>query len=718
MNVLVLIASCLVGFIEVVFALVIFRGGLKEKLNKSCFFFLFLVATSVLFNYLSNVLELGHIGLLYVNRALFIVSLLEIYSIFIFVVTVTQQYVSRNVSNIYIFLVSIISVFATTPLIVKDTVIGGENISYVGIELGPIAVIYFLVVAFFVMHAVVSLVLGIKAGREQRIRSSSKTLLLTVGIAVVTIFITNVIMPVAFNNLYFSTLGPLIGALAVGGVSYAVVRHGLFDIRLAAVRSVAYSLVLITLAGVYLIIAFAFSKMFNSELTGLSQTMSGVGISLLLALIFQPIKRFFDKYTNKFFYKDHYNSYDFIARLNKTLAVTTDLRDLLERTAIEIGHTLKSEQAFFYIYTLDGHYVSSGTPHHKQLSISDAFQLTSSNNLNREVLIASLMDPEDSNRRLMLSRRIELILPLVRSNKCVGYLCLGDHLTSSYTNRDMRVLDTISDELIIAIQNALAVQEIREFNETLKQQIANATKELRTKNIILQQLDKAKDEFVGMASHQLRTPLTSIKGYISMVLEGDAGKISGPQAQLLNEAFTSSERMVRLINDFLNVSRLQTGKFMIDKHPADLSKVVEQEIDSLQSNAVVHGMKFIYDLPKDFPMINIDEGKMRQVIMNFADNAIYYSHDGSTILINLSVDNNNVIFTVQDTGIGVPSDEQASLFTKFYRASNARKQRPDGTGVGLYLAKKIITAHDGKIIFNSTEGKGSTFGFSLPLKQN
>ena len=179
----------------------------------------------------------------------------------------------------------------------------------------------------------------------------------------------------------------------------------------------------------------------------------------------------------------------------------------------------------------------------------------------------------------------------------------------------------------------------------------------------------------------------------------------------------SSERMVRLIDDFLNVSRIQNGKFIIDKHEVDLSKVVEQEIDSLSPSAKMRNLKFVYKPATDVPTINIDEGKIRQVIMNFADNALYYSHDNTEIAINLSVEDGDIVFTVKDTGIGVPVSEQAQLFTKFYRASNARKQRPDGTGVGLYLAKKVIDAHGGKVIFFSIEGKGSMFGFRIPIDQ-
>jgi len=303
-------------------------------------------------------------------------------------------------------------------------------------------------------------------------------------------------------------------------------------------------------------------------------------------------------------------------------------------------------------------------------------------------------------------------------DKLLGFLCLGEQRSRGYIQRDINIVGTIADELAIAIQNARSLQALRDLNGTLQQRIDSATKELRASNAQLQRLDEAKDEFISMASHQLRTPLTSIKGYISMIVEGDAGKINPMQKKLLEEAFLSSERMVRLINDFLNVSRLQTGKFLVEKHDTDLAKVVQQEIDSLGTSAASRGMKFSYSMPKKFPILQLDEGKIRQVIMNFSDNAMYYSKDASTIKVSLKKEKDAVVFTVKDTGIGVPVSEQGHLFNKFFRATNARKQRPDGTGVGLFLAKKVIDAHDGDVIFESKEGKGSTFGFRLPITQS
>jgi signal transduction histidine kinase len=173
--------------------------------------------------------------------------------------------------------------------------------------------------------------------------------------------------------------------------------------------------------------------------------------------------------------------------------------------------------------------------------------------------------------------------------------------------------------------------------------------------------------------------------------------------------------MVRLIGDFLNVSRLQTGKFIIEKHPVDLAKLVQREIDGLAQNAAGRGMTFTYTKPKNIPILELDENKIQQVVMNFADNAIYYSKEHAKITISLKKVGDFVEFRVTDTGIGVPKSEQANLFNKFFRATNARRARPDGTGVGLFLAKKVIDDHHGSIIFESKEGKGSTFGFRLPI---
>ncbi len=587
----------------------------------------------------------------------------------------------------------------------------------VSAESGPL---YSLFSLYFVLMIILASVNFAKKYKKSSLREKSQILYVISGFVISTIclLVSNVLL-VGMGVSQYGVFGLFSIWFFVGFTGYAIIRHGLFDVRSAAVRTFAYFLSLITLSAVYYGLAYAISAvLFHGDYSSyLSVGPINVALALLLAFIFQPVKRFFDKLTNGIFYKDNYDPNEFYARLNRTLTSTTDLRGLLERVASEIAVTLKSEQAFFFIHTSNGHFITAGTDHYTKMPRGDALELQIVHEMNYGLFIASLRDENDPARRLMVSHGIEMILPLKQAS-IIGYLCLGEHLTSNYTGRDIKVLNTIADELVIAIQNALAIQEIRELNTNLQQKINNATRELRNSNMMLRKLDKIKDEFVGIASHQLRTPLTSVKGYISMILDGDAGSITNTQRELLSEAYISSERMVHLINDFLNVSRLQTGKFIIDKKPTDLSKVVGEEIDSLRTSAASRNMEFVYRLPKTFPILDLDEGKMRQVIMNFADNSIYYSNEGTKIKIDLSVEGKDILFTVKDTGIGVPKSEQAQLFTKFYRASNARSRRPDGTGVGLFLAKKVIDAHHGQVVFESVESKGSTFGFRLPIAEN
>ena len=293
---------------------------------------------------------------------------------------------------------------------------------------------------------------------------------------------------------------------------------------------------------------------------------------------------------------------------------------------------------------------------------------------------------------------------LVARGRLVGVMIVGSlNAVDEFKQFEERLLERLGDAVGVALDNKLLFEE--------NQQVL---KQLQKANVRLRELDKTKDEFISMASHQLRTPLTTIKGYLSMVLDGDMGTVKKEQKEMLQHAFDSSNRMVYLIADLLNVSRLQTGKFVIENKPTDLAGVVEGEVQQLGEQAASREIRMTYHKPDNFPMLNLDETKIRQVVMNFLDNALYYTPKGGSVTVNLAATDKEVSYTVVDTGVGVPRNLQHHLFSKFYRADNARKMRPDGTGLGLFMAKKVIAAQGGAIIFKSTEGKGSTFGFSFP----
>ena len=311
---------------------------------------------------------------------------------------------------------------------------------------------------------------------------------------------------------------------------------------------------------------------------------------------------------------------------------------------------------------------------------------------------------------------IASILPLCVAGQRIGYLVVGERRDGrEIRSKELELFDVLARNLSVALLNMFRLDEIRRLAGNLEKEVDEATRQLRQSNKRLQALDATKDEFVSMASHQLRTPLTSVKGYLSMVLEGDAGEITQTQRQLLEEAFRSSERMVRLVSDFLNVSRLQTGKFVINRTAVDLSQLVAEEVANVDQVANTHKIKVSYRRPARFPILYLDDTKIRQVIMNFIDNAIYYSPDANAVKTRLSVEDGEAVLRVIDKGIGVPLSAKKKLGTKFFRGDNARRQRPDGTGIGLFLAKKVIEGHGGTMIFESELDKGSTFGFRLPV---
>lgn len=595
-----------------------------------------------------------------------------------------------------------------------------SGISYAGSSPVPIPAIG---VTLFLLHFILVVAAGLitlfkgALGSRGEIRAQYTYILIGMMPTLFLAPLTGIVLPVFFQRTEYIFLNPLYVAFFVIMIGYAMIRHKLFDIKYAAIRTAVYICVLATLVIFYYFLAYGLSFIFADRWNGSIAPANPISvlIALFLGLLFQPLKRFFDRLTNNIFYRDTYNSEDFFNRLSSVLTSTTDLRHLLRNASTEIAHTFKAESALFFIYRSATRSMTVGTHQHASLSMDEANQIDA--HTGGTVVDIRKLSEADPVYKILLKHKIMILLPLTIDKKPTGYLALGECKSGDYTSRDSKVLSTVSNELVIAIQNALSVQAVKELNETLQQRIDDATKELRASNAQLQKLDEAKDEFVSMASHQLRTPLTSVKGYISMVLEGDAGKISDAQKHLLGEAFTSSERMVHLINDFLNVSRLQTGKFMVDRRSVDLAKITQQEVESLKTTADAHDLKLKFRKPAYFPTLYIDEGKIRQVIMNFIDNAIYYSSDYSTITVKLEVVEGSAILTVHNQGIGVPESEQAHLFTKFFRATNARKQRPDGTGVGLFLAKKVVTEHGGDMVFESVKDEGTTFGFRLPIKK-
>lgn len=262
-----------------------------------------------------------------------------------------------------------------------------------------------------------------------------------------------------------------------------------------------------------------------------------------------------------------------------------------------------------------------------------------------------------------------------------------------------------------------------------KEELQMMSDKLAQANDQLRKLDNAKSEFISIASHQLRTPLTAIKGFVSLLLEGSYGKLDAKQEDVLNKVYTSNDRLVNLVEDLLNISRIESGRMEFKFAPWKVEDICQEVVDTFVLRAKEHNLYLEYKKPETaMPEILIDGGKVREVISNMVDNAIKYTPKGGvTIRIEKVFGDVQKVESIEgairvivsDTGIGVPQEELPYLFAKFSRGKDTTRLNTGGTGLGLYVGQSMIENNGGKIWAESDGANlGSRFIIELPIQQN
>jgi signal transduction histidine kinase len=230
-------------------------------------------------------------------------------------------------------------------------------------------------------------------------------------------------------------------------------------------------------------------------------------------------------------------------------------------------------------------------------------------------------------------------------------------------------------------------------------------------------VERMKDEFISIASHELRTPLTSIMGYVSLLLAGEVGVLTEKQQSFLQIVDSNAERLIGLVNELLDVARVESGRVQLTLQPLDLCEVVQAVRTDLRTVSRSKRITTVVQLPSEPICVQADRDRLIQVLTNLLSNAYKYSPDNTTVTIQGTVQDGHVQINVVDQGIGISESDQAQLFSKFFRADSARRQGIAGTGLGLSITRSLVEMQGGQIWVASCLGHGSTFSFTLPLAQ-
>lgn len=230
------------------------------------------------------------------------------------------------------------------------------------------------------------------------------------------------------------------------------------------------------------------------------------------------------------------------------------------------------------------------------------------------------------------------------------------------------------------------------------------------------EIDKAKTEFVSIASHQLRTPLSTINWYTEMLLDGDVGKLNKKQKEYLGEVYRGSKRMSQLVTALLNVSRIDLGTFAIDPQPTNIVEISQEIIKELSQKIGEKKLKIKEFYDSTIPTLSLDHGLTRIIFQNLISNAVKYTEENGMVEVTIKREGNEISISVKDTGYGIPEIAKEKIFSKLYRADNVRDKEVDGNGLGLYIVKAIIEEIGGKIWFDSKENEGTTFYITFSIE--
>ena len=503
-------------------------------------------------------------------------------------------------------------------------------------------------------------------------------------------------------------------------LGYAIVKHGLFDLDVFIRRTITYGLVSAIVIAIFFGLALAISLALQN-ITGQSSQIAAVIATLLVVMIFRPLQARIDGIVDKRFFRERYEYTATIRKASGILVSLINLSQLLNQLLGTVLDAIKIKRGAIFLKSKDSGaftpVVASGyAEQEKPGPIESGHPLLGLLESNSRPLQTSdwhgqedLNQEDDQVLAAMRSAGIVLAVPAIYERRLIAVLGLGQKKSGAwYSQEDQEFLQTLMIQTAVSIENAAKVAELKKMVE------------LETSYRELQKLDSMKDDFLSMVSHDLRTPMTSIKGYATILAEKIGRLDQERQLRYLGVIVKESERLTRLINDLLDLQRFEAGRMVLNLQEVDLAKLVRDSFDSFTGAAMAKKQVLEADLPDPGFAVQADPDRISQVVANLLSNATKFTPESGRITISMDkarLDGREaVMVSVQDSGPGVPKEAQGKLFSKFQQVEkDGAKSSQQGSGLGLALVREIVEHHQGRVGIDSDLGRGARFYFLLPI---
>jgi len=527
-------------------------------------------------------------------------------------------------------------------------------------------------------------------------------------------------------------------------VSYAILKYRLMDIRIIIRRFVVYAGMTGLVYGTFYLVVWLYDIFLGSVFSP-----RGYFIGLIIAPTFVGIFVLANKYlkgfANKYLFSSLYNYQEAITELADKLNESINLDKIanlivdtikstmrLDRAGVLLVNNQKGETRY-QIAKVIGFNETNGISLVQDNFLTRYLQKTKGVLIREELLILAkeakkLSDKENFKKLEKNMERIEasLCLPLISGSKLIGIIVLGSKLSGdAYSNEDLNLLDVLSKQASIALENARLYKEVQDLSQNLQKKVDEQTEKIRKAYEVekqarksLEKMNEAKNQFIMATQHHLRTPLTSMSGYLDLLLNGTYGKIPKKIKEVLEKFNSSTANEIKIVNDLLDISQFQMGKQVVfPREKINIEEIIKEAIDDVELEADKKEIFLKLETEKNLPQIHADPQKLKVAICNIIDNAVKYTQKGG---VSISINSNSketILIAIKDTGAGIPKEYQEGLFNKlFERGEGAMKMFATGRGIGLWITSRIIDGHNGKIWVES-EGvvKGTTFFIELPI---